>query len=505
MSSSRRLRRRPERLDRYEYGPTRQPRPFALLGRAAPHIIRTIRHVGPWAVSAGVIAVTGDRRVRRSALRAALAATLADAATALLVKPVVNRFGPSSSTHCSPSQRMAIATGFAGGIMADTPSPLPAAVGTLVGGIAVHRVRNSALLPAGVAGGLLVGAGTALLMRRLLPPLPGQGSGPHTSPAPAVDVHEDGIGVTAVVNPNAGAGTSPLHPGQDMASRIRDLLPQAEVIPLGPEDDLPSVLDGAAARCDVLAVAGGDGSVNAGAAAAMRYDRPLLVLPGGTLNNFATTLGVTSLESAVLAYRQGSLGAVDVGRVGDWIFLNTASFGAYPKVFDHRERLRPRLGKWPAFAVGAWSALREADPIEIVLNGRRTRVWWAFVGNCRHRTRALIPARRERLDDGLLDIRVLKAGRWFSRFRVVPDVLLAHWGLRSGYTVWRAPGCTVSSPDQPLRVACDGETFTAHSEIGFTKIPGGLRVFHAPAAEATPARSPRLQPREGVGRKNPGR
>jgi undecaprenyl-diphosphatase len=303
--------------------------------------------------------------------------------------------------------------------------------------------------------------------------------GPLTAPVPAVDVDPDGRGVVVVVNANSGDSSATLLGGPDLPERVRAALPAAEIVEPGPGDDLAAAIDDAARRCDVLAVAGGDGTVNLGATAALRHDRPLLVLPGGTFDNFASTLGISSVEAAVLAYREGLVGAVDVGTVGGRLFLNTASVGAYPRLFDHRERLRSRMGKWAAFAVAAWTALREADPTEVVINGRRMPVWWAFVGNGRHHTRALIPSRRTRLDDGLLDIRLLRARKRFSRVRVTLDVLLGHWGIGATYAQWRAATFTVSAASGTLRLACDGETFDAGPTATFGKITGRLRVFHA--------------------------
>ncbi|MFC4561666.1 diacylglycerol/lipid kinase family protein [Nocardiopsis mangrovi] len=306
-----------------------------------------------------------------------------------------------------------------------------------------------------------------------------RGGGPRTAPVPAEEFDPEGRGVVAVVNPRSGDGPSALG-GPGMAERIRAGLPRSEVVEFGTGDDLAALMDDAAGRCHVLAVAGGDGTVNAAAQAALRHDRPLLVIPGGSLDNFASTLGLGSAEESVAAYRTGTVGAVDVGTADGRLFLNTASLGAYPAVFDHRERLRRRMGRWSAFAVAAWYALRRAEPTDVVVNGRRMPIRWAFVGNGKHHTRALIPSKRTRLEDGLLDIRVLRAHKRYSRTRVVLDMLLGHWGLGTAYTQWRVPALTVSSPHGRLRLACDGETFDAGPEVTFAKIAQRLRVFHAP-------------------------
>ncbi len=104
----------------------------------------------------------------------------------------------------------------------------------------------------------------------------------------------------------------------------------------------------------MLAVVGGDGTVNAAARAALKHDVPLLAVPGGTFDHFARALGVESAMEAIDAYRSGSSAGwtspmsrrMAPGRDEEHLFLNTANFGAYTELVDRRERLQKRIGKW---------------------------------------------------------------------------------------------------------------------------------------------------------------
>ncbi|WP_460370736.1 diacylglycerol/lipid kinase family protein, partial [Actinocorallia lasiicapitis] len=252
-------------------------------------------------------------------------------------------------------------------------------------------------------------------------------------------------------------------------------LPEAEFFQ--PTGDLKADLDAAAARADVLAVCGGDGTVGAAAEAALRHDIPLLVVPAGTLNHFARALGIETVADAVDAYREGSLAAVDVATVNGIPFLNTASFGAYAELVDRRERLENRLGKWPALAVAAAKVLYRAEPVEVTINGRPRRVWLAFIGNCAYRSRGAAPTWRAGLDDGLLDVRIVEAGSRLRRIRAIAAVMTGQLHLSPDYRRRLVPSLRLDHADPTLRVAHDGETRDVGTPVHFRKHPKQLRVF----------------------------
>ncbi|NHC32896.1 hypothetical protein G6557_12990 [Dermacoccus nishinomiyaensis] len=76
------------------------------------------------------------------------------------------------------------------------------------------------------------------------------------------------------INPRAGGVNS-----ARVIRRIEKLLPEAEIVRLGQGQDLDDLLADAAARCDVLGVGGGDGTLQAGARHAIEHDVPLAVSP----------------------------------------------------------------------------------------------------------------------------------------------------------------------------------------------------------------------------------
>jgi undecaprenyl-diphosphatase len=198
------------------------------------------------------------------------------------------------------------------------------------------------------------------------------------------------------------------------------------------------------------------------------------------LNHLARDLGIRSVDDAVAAVRAGTAAHMDLGVAGDRCFVNTLTFGGYAQVIDARERLESRLGKWPALLVALVRELPRMDPLHLEVDGQRMRVWLAWVGNGRYDPRGFGPSWRERLDDGLLDVRIVNGARRFSRTRFVLDVLTGRLASCSVYQERTAGALSIRSLEGPFRMAADGETFDGPTELEITKRPRTLLVAVPP-------------------------
>lgn len=279
-----------------------------------------------------------------------------------------------------------------------------------------------------------------------------------------------GKGLRLVVNPNSGPAlrSSPL-------DQLREELPDAEIIELDPDSDLQELLsdfDGSA-----IGAAGGDGTLNATAAIAIEQDFLFVPVPGGTLNHFARDIGVESVDAAIAAVADGRATAIDVGVVGDRVFLNTFSFGGYTNVVDRREVWESRIGKWPALLVALVIELPRMKPLRLEIDGHPQKVWLTYVGNCAYSPEGLAPRSRESMDDGLLDIRLVDGAKRFSKTRFMLSALSGRLRHCSVYREWKAAELDVVSLEGPLRLAADGETFDGPARFVVSKKRRALRVL----------------------------
>ena len=114
------------------------------------------------------------------------------------------------------------------------------------------------------------------------------------------------------IGPASGSGT-----GARVVDEVREALPDAKIVELGPDDDPAAVLRSAAEDAEVLGIAGGDGTVSTAAAIAVAAKLPLAVFPAGTFNHFAKDIGCDTVAKTVAAVREGNVSCVDLVRIDE--------------------------------------------------------------------------------------------------------------------------------------------------------------------------------------------
>lgn len=338
--------------------------------------------------------------------------------------PIGRRLHQQPTSASFPSGHSASAAAFATGVALEWPRA-GAVVAPLALGVAYSRLHVGAHWFSDVVGGTALGAGVAAAGRALVPAR-------RTPPSPdggeriALPASADGKGVVIVVNPSSGTSVGRADPVPLLERR----LPRARIVTVGEGSTLPEVAREvleAQPRPRVLGVCGGDGSIDAGAQLAREAGVPLLALPGGTFNHFVRTAGIETIDAGIDALQAGQGLRVDVAELAiddapSVTVLNAASVGLYPDFVALRERYQGTWGKWIASAIAAVTALRSAAPVEIAIGGRRARVWSVFVGVNRNHPAPVSPLQRARLDDGVLDVRILHAG---ARIRAVASLVFA--------------------------------------------------------------------------------
>jgi diacylglycerol kinase family enzyme len=96
----------------------------------------------------------------------------------------------------------------------------------------------------------------------------------------------------------------------------------------GTREQLSALIREHGGEVDLVAVAGGDGTMNAAAEGLVATGLPLGILPTGTANDLARTLGIEAdLEAAVKVIAAGHTRRIDLGLVNGHPFFNVASMG----------------------------------------------------------------------------------------------------------------------------------------------------------------------------------
>lgn len=458
--------------------------PSPLLDRTMPPLTAAADHSKLWmGIGAGLI-LSGRPRWQRAAVRGLTSLAVTSLVTNQGAKRIRQRKRPSPSvvplirrgahqptSNSLPSGHSASAAAFSVGVALESP-PLGLVMSALAGLVGLSRVATGAHYPGDVFIGFGIGAGIATLGGKLVPPII-----PHNiaTPAPSTvnaPLPHDGAGLVVLGNPASGNGN-----GAEVLRAVRTQFPGAEVIELGPDDDYAAIARDAAARATALGVCGGDGTVATVAAAAHDADLPLAVFPGGTFNHFARDIGCADVDASIAKVRSGTATLMDAATLNDErLILNTASIGAYPHFVRARTKWEHRVGKGAASALAMLQVARHSTPVEITIDGATVRTSLFLVGTSMYGSAGFAPARRERLDDGLLDVRFLESGRRFATIRVLSSLVTGLLQRSKLYHEMQVPEFTFTTPE-PTTIAHDGEVGEAYTSAHFRAAYRTLKVY----------------------------
>ncbi|MCM3678944.1 diacylglycerol kinase [Sphingomonas sp. S-NIH.Pt1_0416] len=123
-----------------------------------------------------------------------------------------------------------------------------------------------------------------------------------------------------------------------------------------PKDLEPTVRELLATKPDLLILGGGDGTISGLVDLMVGHDVMLGVLPLGTANSFARSLGIPlDIEGAVEVIRTGRPRRIDLGMIDNDYYANCAAMGISPKIAETvphgLKRVAGRLGYlgWAAY------------------------------------------------------------------------------------------------------------------------------------------------------------
>ncbi|SDM50514.1 diacylglycerol/lipid kinase family protein [Streptomyces wuyuanensis] len=290
-----------------------------------------------------------------------------------------------------------------------------------------------------------------------------------------------------IMNPRSGGGKVEQFGLKEKAERAG-----AEVFLLDPDhpSDVAAVARKAVADgADLLGVAGGDGTQALVAGVAAERGVPFMVVPAGTRNHFALDLGLDRDDPsrALDALTDGVDLTVDLGMVGDRVFVNNASFGAYALVVQSDAYRDDKVGT--ALQLFPDVLTHRAGP-RLTVRAARTTIaspQAVLVSNNPYRAgdRASV-ARRDRLDRGVLgvvSVTVESAAQAAGLLR----------GERSpGFTALTADEVVVEADAPEVQVGVDGEAVTMPVPVRCAVRPGALRVRVPRRRPGVPAARPRL-------------
>ena len=255
--------------------------------------------------------------------------------------------------------------------------------------------------------------------------------------------------------------------------------------------------DAAARGIDVLIVHGGDGTVNEAINGLAHTNTALAVLRGGTANVWAKEIGVSKDPvKAMHMIVTGERRTVDLGRANDRHFLLMCGIGLDARIVDSvGVRMKRRFGAAAYVVAGVATALT-TKPWSVDLSleqqdsptspnspsprmwrggrGVRSNLYWMLAGNTRSYGGMVQLTHRALIDDGALDVALMRKG---NALRLLRDGALALFKRHErspniAYTRTRA--IEITTPGIPIQL--DGEA-CGETPVRIDCAPAALQVI----------------------------
>jgi diacylglycerol kinase (ATP) len=248
----------------------------------------------------------------------------------------------------------------------------------------------------------------------------------------------------------------------------------------GTRDELSELIRRHGSEVDLVAVAGGDGTMNAAAEGLMATGLPLGILPTGTANDLARTLGIEpDLGRAVEVIARGHTRRIDLGLVNGHPFFNVASLGLSAELATMLTRdIKRRFGKL-GYAVTAVRALARARPFRAVITSEegsvRVLTLQIAVGNGRYYGGGNAVEKTAAIDDERLDLYSLEFRRAWKLALMARSFRYGEHGAWDEVRAIRAREFDVATWRRKA-INADGEIVT-HTPARFTIRPRAVTVF----------------------------
>jgi diacylglycerol kinase (ATP) len=301
--------------------------------------------------------------------------------------------------------------------------------------------------------------------------------------------------VHLVLNPSSGRERGPEHLDDLRTALGRRFGAVTTSVTSGDGDAERAASAAAADGCEILFVAGGDGTVNEainGLASAGALDRITVgILPFGTGNDFAATLGIPAEPDAALeTLFAGREIRADLGRVNGRVFVNTSGGGFIGEVsMAVTPQLKTIAGRL-AYLIGGAQALLDFDPVETTITiqpggVRTTQSLYAFaVCNSRLIGGGRLIAPNAVIDDGLLDVCLIDAMSALEFVALARKVAQGQHVSDSRVTYFQASAIDLDLARE-VNVNTDGEVFSVR-RCEYRVLPKAARFLagDAPSAQS---------------------
>ena len=183
--------------------------------------------------------------------------------------------------------------------------------------------------------------------------------------------------------------------------------------------ELPETIRHYQNQVELVIIGGGDGTLNAAIEGLIDTKLPLGILPMGTANDLARTLGIpTDLSAACQVIASGKVRLIDLGWVNGQHFFNVASLGLSVEITQRlTKNVKQRWGVL-AYAFTALQTILSARPFRAKIKVKNQTFYvktiQIAIGNGRYYGGGMTVAEDATIDDRRLDLYSLETKNWWE-------------------------------------------------------------------------------------------
>lgn len=240
---------------------------------------------------------------------------------------------------------------------------------------------------------------------------------------------------------------------------------------------------------DLVILGGGDGTMNYAAPALVESGLPFAILPLGTANDLARSLGLPlDPVEAARFIPTAEARPVDLGWVNGHYYFNVASVGFSAELAGELTADSKKIWGVLGYAVAAVRVLRRVRPFTVTIEHdgtvEKVTTIQVSVGNGRHYGGGMTVEEAAAVDDGKLNFYSLEINHWWRLLALLPALRRGTHGRAADVRAFHTQEIKLSTR-KPRPVNTDGE-LTTHTPAHFKVFPKILRVF-APEPVRGPA------------------
>ncbi|RUT35136.1 lipid kinase [Arsenicitalea aurantiaca] len=241
-------------------------------------------------------------------------------------------------------------------------------------------------------------------------------------------------------------------------------------------------------EADLVIVCGGDGTINSAARGVLATGLPMGIIPMGTANDLARTLGIPpELDAAADIILAGQTKRIDLGEVNGHPFFNVASIGLGADLASGLTAETKKRWGQVGYALAALKVVFSARPFRaMIIDGsgrRRVRTYQIAVGNGRHYGGGTVIEASATIDDGHLDLYSLEMDNVWTLALMLSAFRRGEHGAWAEVRTARSTEFEIRTT-RPRAVNTDGDIVT-ETPARFVIRPDAITVFAPLAAAST--------------------